>query len=121
LQATGAVFSFIGSSYVAARYLPARMYALFMGLTQCLGMLDAAFGSKPVQMAVDPAGSLHVSWQHVWFTFAVIGSLLAVVIWLVMPRDSDESSSPTGSGLGPSHRGDAAESRGQDRPGTRAR
>jgi MFS family permease len=27
LQAIGAVFSFIGSSYVAARYLPARTYA----------------------------------------------------------------------------------------------
>src|SRR5579859_2028480 len=64
LQAIGAVFAFIGSSYVAARYLPARTYAMFMGLTQCLGMLGAALGSKPVQMAVDPAGAYEVSWQH---------------------------------------------------------
>jgi MFS family permease len=87
LQAIGAVFSFIGSSYVAARYLPARTYAMFMGLTQCLGMLGAAVGSKPVQMAIDPAGSFDVSWQHVWLAFAVIGVVLAAVIWFVMPRE----------------------------------
>ena len=34
LQAAGAIFAFIGSSYVAARYLPARMLAIFIGFTQ---------------------------------------------------------------------------------------
>jgi MFS family permease len=58
LQGIGAVFAFIGSSYVAARNLLARMYAIFTGLTQCLGMLGAAFGSKPVQVAIDPSGSI---------------------------------------------------------------
>src|SRR5579871_5542441 len=92
LQAVGAVFSFIGSSYVAARYLPARTYAMFMGLTQCLGMLGAAVGSKPVQMALDPAGSLRVSWQHVWLFFALAGVILAAVIWFVMPREQSNPS-----------------------------
>jgi MFS family permease len=76
IQAVGAVFSFVGASYVAARYLPARMFAMFMGLTQCVGMLGAAVGSKPVQMAIDPAGSYGVGWQSVWVTFAVIGFVL---------------------------------------------
>jgi MFS family permease len=96
LGAVGAVFAFVGASYVAARYLPARMYAMFTGLTQCLGMLGAAFGSKPVQMVIDPAGSLRVSWQHVWLALAVIGVVLAIVTWLMMPRDSDESASSAG-------------------------
>jgi MFS family permease len=96
LEAIGAVFAFVGASYVAARYLPARMYAMFMGLTQCLGMLGAAFGSKPVQMMIDPAGSFHVTWQHVWLGFAAIGVVLAVVTWLMMPRDSDEGASHAG-------------------------
>lgn len=56
---------------------PTRMFAIFVGLTQCLGMLGAAFGSKPVHMAIDPAGSFGVSWQHVWLAFAMIGFLLA--------------------------------------------
>jgi len=97
LQAMGAVFSFVGANYVAARYLPARMFGMFMGLTQCLGMLGAAFGSKPVQVAIDPAGPLRVSWQHVWLTFAGIGFVLAVVTWFVMPRDQTDSANHHGS------------------------
>jgi MFS family permease len=78
LQALGAIFAFIGSSYVAARYLPGRMLALFIGLTQCLGMAGAAFGSKPVHMVIDPAGSFGVAWQHVWVVFAIVGLVLAI-------------------------------------------
>jgi MFS family permease len=96
LQAIGAVFSFVGSSYVAARYLPARMYAMFMGLTQCLGMLGAAFGSKPVQIAIDPAGSFGVRWEDVWIALGVGGFVLAVVTWFVMPREQDDSASHHG-------------------------
>jgi MFS family permease len=93
LQAIGAVFSFVGASYVAARYLPARMYAMFMGLTQCVGMLGAAVGSKPVQMAIDPAGSYGVSWQGVWLAFAVIGFVLVAVTRIVMPPEKSASAS----------------------------
>ena len=96
VQAIGAIFAFIGSSYVAARYLPARMLAIFIGLTQCLGMAGAAFGSKPVHMAIDPAGSFHVGWQTVWIAFAVVGFILAVAMWLVMPRERGDSESHHG-------------------------
>lgn len=96
LQALGAIFAFIGSSYVAARYLPARMLAIFVGFTQCLGMAGAAFGSKPVHMAIDPAGSFHMSWQSVWIAFAVLGFLLAAATWLVMPREQGDSPSHHG-------------------------
>jgi len=90
LQGIGAVFAFIGSSYVAARNLPARMYAMFTGLAQCLGMLGAAFGSKPVQMAIDPSGSIGMSWQHVWTLFAGMGFILAAATWTVMPREQGD-------------------------------
>jgi MFS family permease len=91
LQAAGAVFSFVGASYVAARYLPAQKAAIFMGLTQCLGMLGAAFGAKPVQMAIDPAGFFRVTWQEVSLSFAVIGFVLAAVTFIVMPREQGDS------------------------------
>ena len=96
LQAIGAIFAFIGSSYVAGRYLPARMLAIFLGLTQCLGMAGAAFGSKPVHVLIDPAGSFHVGWQHVWIGFAIIGFALAITTWLVMPHDEGDSPSHHG-------------------------
>ena len=91
LQALGAIFAFIGSSYVAARYLPGRMLAVFIGLTQCLGMAGAAFGSKPVHMAIDPAGGFHIGWQYVWIAFACAGFVLAAATWLIMPRESGDS------------------------------
>jgi Major Facilitator Superfamily len=47
LQALGAIFAFIGSSYVVARYLPARMLAIFLGFTQCLGMAGQRSGQSP--------------------------------------------------------------------------
>ena len=96
LQAIGAIFAFIGSSYVAARYLPARMLAAFIGFTQCLGMAGAAFGSKPVQMAIDPAGSFHVTWQYIWVAFACAGFVLAVATWIIMPREKGDSPSHHG-------------------------
>lgn len=96
IQAIGAIFAFIGSSYVAARYLPARMLAMFIGLTQMLGMAGAAFGSKPVHMAIDPAGSFQVSWQVVWIAFGCAGFVLAVLTWFVMPKEQGDSPSHHG-------------------------
>ncbi|GAN52861.1 MFS transporter [Tanticharoenia sakaeratensis] len=91
IQAVGAIGAFVGSSYVAARYLPARTLALFVGLTQCLGMAGAAFGSKPTRILIDPKGAFHVPWQTVWLGFGVIGLVLAVAVWFIMPRDSGDS------------------------------
>ncbi|WP_405572641.1 MFS transporter [Winogradskyella sp. Asnod2-B02-A] len=96
IQAIGAIFGFIGASYVAARYLPARMLAIFIGLTQCLGMAGAAFGSKPVHMVIDSSGSFQWSLQTVWITFGVIGFVLAVATWFVMPKDKGDSATHHG-------------------------
>lgn len=91
IQSVGAICAFVGASYVAARYLPARRLALFVGLTQCLGMAGAAFGSKPTRILIDPQTFFHVSWQTVWFGFGVIGIALAVAVWFIMPRDAGDS------------------------------
>ncbi|MGO1344266.1 MFS transporter [Chromohalobacter japonicus] len=91
IQSIGAICAFVGASYVAARYLPARRLALFVGLTQCLGMAGAAFGSKPIRILIDPQTSFHVSWQAVWLGFGVVGIALAVGVWFIMPRDAGDS------------------------------
>jgi hypothetical protein len=90
-QAIGAIFGFIGASYVAARYLPASMLAIFLGLTQALGMAGAAFGTKPVHLVIDPAGNFHVGWQEVWIGFMVMGFVLALATFVIMPRDKGDS------------------------------
>lgn len=96
VQAIGAIFAFIGSSYVAARYLPSRMLAFFIGSTQMLGMAGAAFGSKPVHMAIDPAGSFQISWQYIWIAFAGVGFALAAATWVIMPKEKGDSPSHHG-------------------------
>ncbi len=93
IQGIGAIFGFIGASYVAARYLPARMLAMFLGFTQCLGMAGAAFGTKPVSMLIDPQGAFHVAWQHLWIAFGVAGFVLAILTWIMMPREQGDSPS----------------------------
>jgi MFS family permease len=90
-QGAGAVFAFIGSVYVAAKYLPQHL-SLFVGASQMLGMAGAAFGTKPVQAAIDPNSGHAWSWQHVWLFFAVIGVLLAVGLWIALPRDQQTTS-----------------------------
>jgi sugar phosphate permease len=72
------------------------MLAIFLGFTQCLGMAGAAFGSKPVHMAIDPAGSFHVPWQSVWIAFAVMGFVLAAATWIIMPKENGDSASHHG-------------------------
>jgi MFS family permease len=91
LQAIGAIFAFLGSSYVAARYLPGRMLAIFIGLTQAFGMAGASFGAKPVYTLIDPIGSFHIPWQSVWIGFSVLGVVLAVATWIIMPNESGDS------------------------------
>ena len=96
IQAIGAIFAFIGSSYVAARYLPSRMLAMFIGFTQCLGMAGAAFGSKPIHSLIDPAGSYHVAWPEIWLAFAGVGAVLAVATWFILPREQGDSAAHHG-------------------------
>jgi MFS family permease len=48
-------------------------------------------------MAIDPSGSFQVPWQTMWITFGVIGFVLAVATWFVMPKDSGDSTTHHGS------------------------
>jgi MFS family permease len=87
-QAAPAVFGFIGAVYVAAKYIPPRNLSFFVGSAQMLGMAGAAFGSKPVSAALHSTSGHPVAWQSIWAIMAVIGAVLAVVMWIVLPRDN---------------------------------
>jgi MFS family permease len=89
LQGFGAVFGFVGAVYVAAKFLPPRSLPTFVGLAQMLGMAGAAIGSKPVAVLIDRNSGLGWSWQSVWIPFAIFGGILAVLLWIVLPRLTD--------------------------------
>jgi MFS family permease len=86
-QAGPAVFGFIGAVYVAAKYIPPQNLSFFVGSAQMIGMAGAAFGSKPVSAALHPSSGHPVAWQSIWAVMAAIGAILAVVMWIVLPRD----------------------------------
>jgi MFS family permease len=89
LQGFGAVFGFVGAVYVAAKFLPPRSLPTFVGLAQMFGMAGAAIGSKPVAVLIDRNSGLGWSWQSVWIPFAIFGGILAVLLWMVLPRLTD--------------------------------
>lgn len=84
-QGLGAVFGFVGAVYVAGKSLPPKSLPTFVGLAQMLGMAGAAVGSKPVAVMIDRGWA----WQSVWVPFAVFGGILAVLLWIVLPRVTD--------------------------------
>lgn len=89
LQGIGAVFGFVGGVFVAAKYLPPKTLPTFIGLTQMIGMAGAAVGSKPVAYMIDRNPGLGWPWQSVWIPFAVFGGILAVLLWIILPRATD--------------------------------
>ena len=93
LQGIGAVFGFVGAIYVAAKLLPPASLPTFVGLSQMLGMAGAAVGSKPIAYLIDPDGGRGWAWQSVWPTFAIAGGILAVLLWIVLPR-SESNDTP---------------------------
>jgi MFS family permease len=82
----GAVFGIAGAIYVVAKLLPPTNLPTFVGLTQMIGMAGAAAGSKPVAILIERDSGLGWSWQTVWPMFAAIGAVLAVLLWIVLPK-----------------------------------
>ena len=89
IQAAGAVFGFVGGVFVAAKYLPPKSLPTFIGLTQMIGMAGAAVGSKPVAYLIDINSGLGWRWQSIWIPFSIFGGVLAVLLWIILPRSTD--------------------------------
>lgn len=75
----GSAFAFISVLVVAARYFPARYFAMLVGIAQCLAALGAMMGEWPFALAVE-----HASWRHVITTIGQVGFLLMIVSWLII-------------------------------------
>ncbi len=77
-------FAFLGALVLAARWLPHKYFALFVGLVQLLGCIGAIVGEAPVAIAVK-----HFGWRTTNFAAAFIGLILAMLFWVLL-RDHPE-------------------------------
>ena len=77
-------FAFLGALVMAARWLPHKYFALFVGLVQLLGCVGAIAGGGPIAIAVK-----HFGWRTTNFFVALIGVVLAILFWVLL-RDHPE-------------------------------
>lgn len=87
----GASFAVVSSLYISAYWLPLRIFTFLIGITVAIGMLGAICGQAPLAMMTNYFG-----WRNTMLTFAVIGSIIFLVVWLIMrdlPRENQSSAS----------------------------
>jgi MFS family permease len=80
----GSSFAYVGAVYVATVWFPRRKLAFIMGMTAALGTLGAALGQAPLEVAVQDFG-----WRTAMYTAALGGLVIAVMIWILVPRRPD--------------------------------
>jgi sugar phosphate permease len=78
----GSAFAFVGALKLATIWLPPNRFALVSGIIMCLGMTGAMIGDVLLREMIDAIG-----WQTTIYVSAVVGLVLAVILWLVV-RDS---------------------------------
>lgn len=73
------------------RYFVPQRFAVFAGLLQSSGMLGAMLGQAPLRLAVE-----QVQWRGAIFGMGALALLLAVAVYLVIPKRSAPDSAATG-------------------------
>lgn len=72
----GSAFSFIGVLVLVSRWFPLQHFAILAGIAQSMSSVGAMFGEVPLAALIDQVG-----WRQASFILAVIGLLLAVLLW----------------------------------------
>lgn len=84
LQGMGGVFALIGAAYIATTNFPASRAATLIGVTQMFGMAGGSAG----QFLVGPAIAGGMTWNGFWIIMSVIGAVIALALFLVMPKST---------------------------------
>lgn len=79
-------FSFIGVLVLISRWFPPKRFAFLAGIAQLMSSVGAIFGEAPLAALVDQVG-----WQNATFILAIIGFLIAALIWAVVRDYPDRS------------------------------
>lgn len=85
----GSSCAFISCLKLATDGFKAHYFPLIVGLTNMMGTLGATFSSKPLAILVNNYG-----WQNACFSLAIVGTILAPIIWFLV-RDKERRTSET--------------------------
>jgi MFS family permease len=83
MQGAGGVFGLVGAIYIATKNFPPSKAATLIGATQMFGMAGGSAG----QFLVGPLIEHGLSWNTVWAIMGVIGLLVGVVLFFLIPPD----------------------------------
>jgi MFS family permease len=95
LQGAGGVFALIGAVYLVTTYLPASRAATLIGVTQMFGMAGGSAG----QFVVGPLIAGGMPWNRFWVVMGVIGFPIALLLFLLIPRQKAARESAPKHGL----------------------
>jgi MFS family permease len=84
LQGAGGVFALVGAAYIATTSFPASRAATLIGATQMFGMAGGSAG----QFLVGPLIASGTSWSTFWFAMGIVGLIISVVLYLLLPAAS---------------------------------
>lgn len=79
LIGVASAFSFIGVLVLVSRWFPPQQFAFLAGIAQLMSSVGAMFGEMPLAALVQKVG-----WRNASYILAVIGLLLALLIWSVI-------------------------------------
>jgi MFS family permease len=95
LQGAGGVFALIGAVYIATQSFPPSRAATLIGATQMFGMAGGSAG----QFAVGPMIAAGVAWSSFWLGMGAIGLVIAVLLLLLLPRQSASAANQNSPGV----------------------
>jgi MFS family permease len=90
LQGAGGVFALIGAAYIATTNFPASRAATLIGATQMFGMAGGSAG----QFVVGPMIGSGVAWNHFWVGMGCAGLGIAVLLWMMLPKEARAGKNP---------------------------
>lgn len=81
----GSAFAFVGVLKLATIWLPPQRFAMVAGLATTLGMVGAMLGDISLARLVQMIG-----WQMTVLLSAIVGFLLALIIWQIIPSKAEQ-------------------------------
>ena len=72
----GSAFSFIGVLVLVSRWFPLQHFAILAGIAQSMSSVGAMFGEVPLAALIERVG-----WRQASFILAIVGFLLAALLW----------------------------------------
>jgi MFS family permease len=88
LQGAGGVFALVGAIYIATKNFSPSKAATLIGATQMFGMAGGSAG----QFVVGPMIAGGVAWNHFWIGMGVIGLLIGVALFFLIPGEAAKKS-----------------------------